>query len=88
MLARRTDFGITRVGSVTRLDRVGLPVVQVVRPEALSNAVSQGKGKTFGAALASGLMEALETWAGEHIPDASLTYAPASAVGVRRRFAL
>jgi ribosomal protein S12 methylthiotransferase accessory factor len=81
LLAKRAAFGVTRVGSITRLDRVGLPVVQVVRPDALSNAVSQGKGTTFEAALASGFMEAVETWAGERISPAGLTDAHASVFG-------
>jgi ribosomal protein S12 methylthiotransferase accessory factor len=69
ILRRRNQFGITRMGSVTRLDRIGIPVVQVVRPLALSNAVNQGKGLSHVQAAASGLMEALETWAAERIPQ-------------------
>ncbi|MCB4769554.1 YcaO-like family protein [Ancylobacter sp. Lp-2] len=73
VLDRRQSFGITRLGSVTRLDRVGLVVTQVVRPLALSNVVSQGKGLDPMRAAASGLMEALESWAGERIEPARLT---------------
>lgn len=69
LMRARSEFGITRVGSITRLDRVGVPVVQVVRPLARSNAVSQGKGLSLAEAAASALMEALETWAGEHIAE-------------------
>jgi ribosomal protein S12 methylthiotransferase accessory factor len=68
LLKRRLEFGITRVGSITRLDRIGIPVVQVVRPLSLSNSVSQGKGLSVERAAASALMEALETWAGESNP--------------------
>ena len=68
LLARRADFGITRLGSVTGLDRVGIPVAQVVRPLARSNAVTQGKGATVAEAAIAALMEALETWAAERIP--------------------
>ncbi|MBM6594041.1 YcaO-like family protein [Microvirga pudoricolor] len=79
LIARRADFGITRVGSVTRLDRIGIPVVQVARPLAFSNAVSQGKGTAPGQALASGLMEAVETWAAERIADRDRLRSPFSA---------
>jgi len=67
LIALRNDFGITRIGSITRLDRIGIPIVQVVRPLSLSNAVSQGKGMTWGQAAASALMETVEAWAGENI---------------------
>jgi ribosomal protein S12 methylthiotransferase accessory factor len=64
----RRFFGITRIGSVTRLDRIGIPVAQAVRPNAQSNVVSQGKGATFTQAFISSALEALETWAAERIP--------------------
>jgi ribosomal protein S12 methylthiotransferase accessory factor len=67
IMARRSHFGITRLGSITGLDHVGVPVVQVIRPEALSNAVTQGKGWTAAEAAIAALMEALETWAAERI---------------------
>jgi ribosomal protein S12 methylthiotransferase accessory factor len=60
-------MGITRVANVTGLDRTGLPVVQVVRPNSRSLAVSQGKGLGLAAAKASGLMESVETYHAEHI---------------------
>jgi ribosomal protein S12 methylthiotransferase accessory factor len=60
-------MGITRIANVTGLDHVGIPVVMVVRPNARSLAVSQGKGLTLLAAKASGLMEAAELWHAEHI---------------------
>ena len=59
-------FGITRVGVLTGLDRLGVPVVVVCRPNARSSAVFHGKGLTLAAAKASGVMEAAETWAAEH----------------------
>jgi len=61
----RRDFGITRLGSLTRLDRAGVAVAQAVRPLSLSNAVAQGKGLTVIEAAASALMETLECWAAE-----------------------
>ena len=60
-------FGITRVANVTGLDRIGVPVVMVCRPNSRSIAVSQGKGLTLAAAKASGLMEAAETFHAERI---------------------
>ena len=60
-------MGITRVANVTGLDRIGVPVVMVCRPNARSLAVSQGKGLTVDAAKASGVMEAIELYHGEHI---------------------
>lgn len=68
ILARRREFGITRLGAVTGLDRIGIPVVQVTRPTSRSVAVSQGKGLTYAQAAISGLMESLEGWASERIP--------------------
>ena len=60
-------IGITRVADVTGLDRIGIPVVMVVRPNARGSAVSQGKGCDPASSLASGLMEAIEAWHAEHL---------------------
>jgi len=60
-------MGITRVANVTGLDRIGIPVVMVCRPNARSLAVSQGKGIDLESATASGLMEAAELYHAEHI---------------------
>jgi ribosomal protein S12 methylthiotransferase accessory factor len=60
-------LGVTRVANVTGLDRLGLPVVTVYRPNARSLAVSQGKGLDLAAAKASALMEAVETFHAEHL---------------------
>lgn len=59
--------GITRVANVTGLDRIGVPVVMVCRPNSRSVAVSQGKGLTLNAARASGIMEAIELHRAENI---------------------
>ena len=61
------SMGITRVANVTGLDRIGVPVVMVSRPNARSLAVSQGKGLTLDAAKASGVMEAIELYHAERI---------------------
>ncbi len=60
-------MGITRVANVTGLDRIGLPVVMVCRPNSRSLAVAQGKGITIALAKASGLMESIESFHAEHI---------------------
>ncbi len=61
------SMGITRIANVTGLDRTGVPVVMVCRPNARSLAVSQGKGLTLDAAKASGVMEAIELYHAERI---------------------
>ena len=61
------EMGITRIANVTGLDRIGLPVVMVTRPNSRSIAVSQGKGLDLDAAEASGVMEAVETYHAERI---------------------
>jgi YcaO-like protein with predicted kinase domain len=60
-------FGISRVANLTGLDRVGVPIVMVCRPNSRSSAVFHGKGIDLAAAKASGLMEAIETWHAEHV---------------------
>lgn len=67
MAPLRAQMGITRVANVTGLDRIGIPVVMVCRPNSRSIAVSQGKGLDLAAARASGLMESIETWHAERI---------------------
>jgi ribosomal protein S12 methylthiotransferase accessory factor len=67
-------MGITRIADVTGLDRVGVPVVMVHRPNGRSIAVLQGKGATLAAARMSGFMEAAETYHAETI-EAPLRHA-------------
>ena len=70
-LARARQFaeemGITRVSNLTGLDRVGVPVVAVTRPNSRSVSVALGKGFTLAAAKASGVMEAIESFHAEHV---------------------
>ncbi len=61
------QMGITRLADLTGLDRIGIPVVQAVRPMGLSLSVAQGKGMTLAAARASAAMEAAEGWHAERI---------------------
>ncbi len=59
---------ITRIGDLTGLDRLGLPVVQAVRPAALSEVTSLGRGLTTTEASVGAIMEALERYYAEAIP--------------------
>src|SRR5262249_8797884 len=56
-----------RVGVITGLDVVGIPVVMVCRPNSRSLSVFQGKGTDLAAAKASGIMEAVEAWHAENV---------------------
>jgi YcaO-like protein with predicted kinase domain len=60
-------MGITRIANITGLDRLGIPVVTVCRPNSRSLAVSQGKGLDLTSAKVSGLMEAVEAYHAEHV---------------------
>jgi YcaO-like protein with predicted kinase domain len=60
-------MGITRIANITGLDRIGIPVTAVCRPNSRSVAVAQGKGADLPAAEASGLMEAIESYHAERI---------------------
>jgi len=62
-------FGITRVANVTGLDKIGVPVIMVCRPNSRSVAVSQGKGLSVAAAKVSGIMESIELYHAEHLSD-------------------
>ncbi|TPP06072.1 hypothetical protein FJQ55_19175 [Rhizobium glycinendophyticum] len=53
-------FGITRVGDITDLDCLGIPVWFAVRPNSRGLSVSQGKGVTVDQARNSAIMEAIE----------------------------
>lgn len=61
------QMGVTRLGNITGLDRIGIPVAIAVRPNARSVSVSQGKGLDLQQAMASALMEACEGFHAEVI---------------------
>jgi YcaO-like protein with predicted kinase domain len=61
------QMGITRLGNITGLDRIGIPVAVAVRPNSRSVSVSQGKGLELPQAMASALMEAYEGFHAEEI---------------------
>lgn len=60
------SMGITRVANVTGLDRVGIPVFMVIRPNGRGLAVSQGKGVDETCARVSGIMESIEAHHAEY----------------------
>src|SRR3712207_6265867 len=58
--------GVTRLAELTRLDRLGLPVWQAVRPMSRALSVHQGKGATDADAQLGALMEAIESHSAEN----------------------
>jgi ribosomal protein S12 methylthiotransferase accessory factor len=72
--------GVTRVADITRLDTIGIPTYQAIRPLSRTLAVSQGKGVTPELAKLSAIMESVETWHVEQ-PIAPLAVGPAAALG-------
>jgi YcaO-like protein with predicted kinase domain len=60
-------MGITRLGNITGLDHIGIPVAIAVRPKSRSISVFQGKGLGLQQAYASALMEAAEFFHGEEL---------------------
>jgi ribosomal protein S12 methylthiotransferase accessory factor len=73
----RALMGITRISDVTGLDRVGIPVACAIRPLSRNLSVSQGKGLTRAAAMASAFMESAEMWhAQQHTQP--IVWAPAN----------
>ena len=79
-LARITPYfreiGLTRIADITGLDRIGIPVVLSVRPNAGYLALDAGKGFTLVAAKVSAAMECLERHHAETVvpPELSLSY--------------
>jgi ribosomal protein S12 methylthiotransferase accessory factor len=55
-----SSFGITRLGEITGLDTIGIPVWFATRPNSRSLSISQGKGVTDDQAKISAVMEAVE----------------------------
>jgi ribosomal protein S12 methylthiotransferase accessory factor len=68
--------GITRLADITGLDRIGLPVALVLRPNSPTLSNSTGKGLTLEAAMASGAMESIEAYHAENMkpPELFLSY--------------
>ena len=59
-------LGVTRVADITGVDRLGIPVVGVVRPLSSIQVYSWGKGATLLQAKISGMMEAIERHSAEN----------------------
>lgn len=74
------DLGITRLGLLTGLDVIGIPVAFATRPNSFTLSVFQGKGLDIDASMASAAMEAFETRIAE-LPPAGLRFG--SVAGMR-----
>lgn len=59
-------YGITRVGMVTGMDSLGVPVAKAVRPGARTVTVTQGGGVSSTLARVSAVMKSLELWHAEY----------------------
>jgi YcaO-like protein with predicted kinase domain len=73
------DFGITRVGDITGLDRIAIPVWIAVRPNSRTLSVSQGKGADPWSARVSATMEAIELGHAER-PNVALQFSSYSEI--------
>ncbi|TVQ49665.1 MAG: hypothetical protein EA365_00285 [Gloeocapsa sp. DLM2.Bin57] len=58
---------LTRLGNITGLDRVGVPVTIAIRPNSYSLTQSSGKSTNLEAALVSAAMESIELYCAENI---------------------
>ena len=65
--AAAAQCGVTRLADITRLDRLGLPVWQAVRPAGKALSVHQGKGSSPIAAKVGALCEAIECHCAENV---------------------
>ncbi len=68
-IAAATRAGVSRVSDVTAFAVPGVPVFQATRPTARSLAVTQGKGLTATAAIVGALLESVELWSAERLPQ-------------------
>ncbi|WP_204009771.1 YcaO-like family protein [Sphaerimonospora thailandensis] len=75
------QVGVTRVADITRLDTIGIPTFQAIRPTARTLAVSQGKGVTPQLAKLSAMMEAVELWHAEQPIPPITTASPRDVIG-------
>jgi len=78
------ELGITRLGEITGLDSLGIPVAFATRPNSFSLSVNLGKGRDPSAARASAAMEAVEIAVAERLP-ADCIEASQSALGAAGR---
>jgi YcaO-like protein with predicted kinase domain len=66
------DFGITRVANITGLDHIGIPTYLSIRPQAKLLTTAQGKGISDELAKISAIMESIEGWHCENMPEPDL----------------
>ena len=62
------ETGVTRISEITQLDRIGIPVFNVLRPSIDGYTAAHGKGFTSTAARLSAAGESLERWHGTSAP--------------------
>jgi ribosomal protein S12 methylthiotransferase accessory factor len=67
------SLGITRLGEITGLDSLGIPVALATRPNSFSLSVNLGKGGDSASARASAAMEAAEIAIAERLPENGVT---------------
>lgn len=67
------SLGITRLGEITGLDSLGIPVALATRPNSFSLSVNLGKGGDSASARASAAMEAAEIAIAERLPENAIT---------------
>lgn len=69
-------IGVTMLSNITGLDRIGIPVVNAIRPLFNGMSVSHGKGITITAAMASAAMESVERYCAivTNVPSFEMTY--------------
>jgi len=62
-------IGVTRIASITELDRIGIPVFSAIRPSAADGAISiySGKGASEAQARISAMMESFERCLAERV---------------------
>lgn len=74
---------ITRIADLTGLDRIGLPVIQAIRPAALSEVTSLGRGMSKTSAAIGAIMESLERFYAEAIPTPRVFLSTAERLRIR-----
>lgn len=72
-LAAAPNAGISRVADVTRLDCIGMPVWQAIRPMSRGLSVHQGRGRTHAEAKLGAIMEGIESHVAENFAQISRT---------------
>src|SRR5262245_38916743 len=63
------ELGITRLGEITGLDVLGIPVAFACRPNSFSLSISLGRGRDRESALTAAAMEAAEAAIAERLPS-------------------